>query len=78
MAWGKPVYGEPLTARQEQIHDLMVNTSLTRQEIADKIFVSKSTVVSHSWLLKVKKGCKTRVELIMKHHNIVHESKKAA
>ena len=55
---------EPLTAREEEVL-LTVATGLTNAEIADKLYISLSTVKTHLASLMGKLGARNRVEIAM-------------
>lgn len=56
-----------LTESEQRIYDLVV-LGLTNQEIADKLFISKSTVKFHTNVIRKKAGVRSTYKLIANHY----------
>ena len=58
----------PLTKRQKVVYEYLVNTPLSRQEIADKLFVTTGAVADHIKKIFDRTNAASRIELMHRHH----------
>ena len=73
MSTYKPELGQPLTKREQEVYDLMVQ-DLSYKEIADKLFISERCVKFHFTSLSRKTGCASRIKLVVCHYKSLLEA----
>lgn len=65
MTYNAPVYIEPLTAREQEILDMLRKQGLSNRQIAERLVISHHTVEKHLVNIYQKIGVTSRSEAIV-------------
>lgn len=61
-------FGQSLSKREMQVHEMIVEQALSYKIIADKLGITVRTVKFHVRRLHIKLGVKTALEMTVKHY----------